>query len=607
MIRSPAGTPASPRTRDSWAVLETLCRQAPPRVATDAWRLGAEAFRALGLDALASWATDPSCVPQPSIDGAQLDERLRLAIERLDVRLDASESAEALDLGEMVAHVSGDGEVVLAPRAPTGFDDLGWVGSLERRAPMVAAVGPLPTGAGAPLVIAGFASPWLLDVCLERLREAEGASPLARRRLIVVEPDLRRAALALAATRLHEVRDHRAVLFVGRNAVKRFETWVAGRIEVVTPLRVDSADSNTTVGSLASSIDATIQRLCARQLQEHESARRACRALVEARGVAGYADRIARGAEGGPSLRVLLLSSCQTTFIRHSLGDLAAAFEALGHETQTLMEPDDTALLTGLGVSRATAEFDPDLIVKPNFTRAAKRGALPEGVPYACWMQDTLANAMGEAHPIRVPGDTLLGYAPGGDLRRFGFEASDWLPWPVPVSPDRFEGVTPSAAQRERFGCDIAFVSHHSESPTAMCQRLAAQLEGAPRPEVLVKSVRASLETRIADRWFRPFRDLRLLTREVLESHVGRTPPDPTVDVLLRGVTEPLAGRLYRWQTIGWAIEIAERHGLRFKLFGRGWEAQPEFAAHAAGPVEHGASLAACYQCAGLHLHADLQ
>ena len=63
---------------------------------------------------------------------------------------------------------------------------------------------------------------------------------------------------------------------------------------------------------------------------------------------------------------------------------------------------------------------------------------------------------------------------------------------------------------------------------------------------------------------------------------------------------------LRRPALVGRAREICRRHGLRLRLFGRGWERHESLAAYAAGDAAPGEDLRRAYATPACHLHASL-
>ncbi len=105
----------------------------------------------------------------------------------------------------------------------------------------------------------------------------------------------------------------------------------------------------------------------------------------------------ARGGVNARPLRVLIPTTRYSTYIQHSSRDIAAAFEAAGCVAQVMIEPDASTTTLGWAYAREVEAFEPDLVVMVNYPRWHLAGVLPEGLPYACWVQDAMGHLFAPA------------------------------------------------------------------------------------------------------------------------------------------------------------------------------------------------------------------
>ncbi len=458
-----------------------------------------------------------------------------------------------------------------------------------------------------PIIIEGADPPWLL----ERVWRTTPALPDGYHPWIAVvardEEGWRRAcertdlAPILADERVHVFTGERAALDFSEFQHERLHTRLNCQL-----LTLPGAPDGT-----MSPLPDLIRAALGAQQAEHVRLTAEVEAIYAGRDERFWAERFRAAMESAPGaapLRVLILTSRYTTFVRHAMHDLAEAFRAGGCEARTLMEPDDHSRLVTVAYLREFAAFRPDLVVTANFARPHLGAACPRNVPFVCWIQDTLAHLFDSRIGRALgPLDFTFGNTMQALHLHHGWPARTMRHWPVVASAARFHAGPVDAARRQRFECDLAYVSHHSGAPEALTQGwLRETRPGSPEHEAvrwlaprLIGLVRdeapgAPLDERQHSARARPIID------EALAMFPGATLDRSRFWAHVAG---PMMERLVRRQTLRWAAEAARSRGLVFRIYGRGWDADPEFAPFAAGPVEPGEDLRACYQCAGAHLH----
>ncbi len=303
-------------------------------------------------------------------------------------------------------------------------------------------------------------------------------------------------------------------------------------------------------------------------------------------------------------MRLLLVTTRYTTFVHHSASDLASSFESLGHEPHLLIEPEACWLTGPLRTLRAMDRLDPDLIVVVNYPRAGHEAMFPEGWPFLCWVQDGMPHLF-DGSRRAGPLDFVAGHLYPEMIERAGYEASACLEHPVCASSVKFHPGPVSASSGSRFGCDVAYVSHQSEPASVFHDRSVGGVLPALRP--LLEACRAEIERAIGQ-WPFSAQDNAIDSawRRVV-SAIGATENAQMSAALKHQYAYPLAELMIRHETLSWAAEVAQDQGLTLKLFGRGWERHPTLARFAAGALEHGEDLRACYQGARVHLHASVR
>ncbi len=457
-----------------------------------------------------------------------------------------------------------------------------------------------PANTDHPLILEGLDPPWIL---LETHARTPARPDGFRTGVRIVEPELTRGLDALASADLREVLSRPGVeLFLGSGGVARFERFLRGRFET----RLVGAF--IPLGAGGGTLGPMLRRLEREQLEEI----RARRARVEER----YRDRTPRwwgeryrsAGEAGRPLRVLIPTCRYTTFVRHSSEDLARAFEAAGWEAECFMEPDAHSRFSQLAYLRRLESFEPDLVVVINYTRTGLGELFPANVPFVCWIQDAMPHLFDAGlGASQGPLDFLAGHVFPELHDRFGFPSERSMPCVVGAGEAKFHAGPVASGVAKELECEVAYVSHHAETPDAMHDRLCR--EGAREPYVprvferLRETVRVVGEEtmgRVASVV------LREATRDALRSETGAEPTEVAITLVVRQYAAPMAERHVRHQTLRWAADIARRRGWRLRIHGRGWDRHAGLAEFARPALEHGEALRASYASAAVHLHMSV-
>lgn len=491
-----------------------------------------------------------------------------------------------------------DGNVV---RRRTGEPD-GWVSLADHAGAAVRFAREHCGSVEAPsmITIEGADPPWvLLEVAKATARTPDGFQS----RLVVVQADAGECLDGLAQADLRDVLgSDRTIAFVGPDCAARLDKWLRSRFEsqlsgACIPLRSVRTRA-------APPVEQVLERAREDQLAEHARLLEQVRAIYAGRDRAWWRERFG---ETERPLRVLVPTSRYSTFIRHSSADLVEACRAAGLEADLVIEPDSFSRLSSLALLRLIADRKPDLVVLINWTRATMRLPLPPELPFVCWVQDSMPQML-DARAGKEQGglDFLVGHLHPELFSRFGYPRERAFALPVVASPRKFHPGPVRADLRERFECDIALVSHHSEAPEAMQARLIREAGHAPplirAMNALLPRIRAAVEDAAGTGLYA---SLERAAREELSRALGKEPEPQAATLVYRQYCLPLADRIMRHQTLDWAASIAERRGWRLHIHGRGWEGHPRFRAYARGELDHAEELRAAYQCAAVHVHVS--
>ncbi|MEZ6233953.1 MAG: hypothetical protein R3B68_07165 [Phycisphaerales bacterium] len=514
-----------------------------------------------------------------------------------------------------------DHNIVRRDRADA--DPSTWIGLIDHRRAarqfVAHNIAPLPSPRPA-IVLEGLDPPWLAEAIAQATpAEPNGYQP----RLILLQADPIDALHALALAPLEGLlASPRAMLLAGRDASQRLARWArSNQARSLTGRFVRLAGTRTL---LAVAPEAAMQEAIAAQsrladeLRSRVMQRDAARTPVaiaarlakaigdDATARCGWAGTSSPDAPAGP-LRVLIPTSRYTTFLRHAATDLAGTLREMGHTAETLLEPDDHTQFSTVAYLEAIERLDPDLIVFVNYARAQFPGVTPPNVPVVCWVQDMMPHLFSrEVGEAMGPLDFVAGHCAEDLFEKHGYPRDRAVVSPVVASDTKFHPAPVAPALRERFACEIACVTHHSETVEAMHARLKGEaFEDPAAARVLDALLPRCLDiARATDR--SPWKPLRDAVREELARHHPLGPDDRIEGLFFRNYALPIADRAFRHEALAWAASIADRRGWRLRLQGNGWESHPTLARYAAGLIEHGEELRACYQAAAVHLHLCL-
>lgn len=452
-----------------------------------------------------------------------------------------------------------------------------------------------------PVLLEGVSPVWILDSLLKT--PPPPGSPFFRQRILVLQSDWFEFFDGLSQTDLgDELADPRVQWFVGEYASERLLTWLDERIDDAPPafvvqnphLRVRSSPDAPRLFQeferrWTNNENTLIERLGQREARDLQWWTRRYKGELP---------------EHGP-MRVLLPVSRYTTYLQHIATDMQNALRSKGMHCEVIIERDDHTVMSQCSIMRTIDSFDPDLIISINYPRSSLGQHVPKDIPHLCWIQDAMEHLFrpdsGKAIKER---DFVVGMINTDHNQRYGYpdDRTRWMP--MVASRSKFV----RSAHRIDFDAEIAWVTHQSEHPDAMRERLVREMsEAAPH---LAQPLRSLLK------------EVDHCTRTVVQTYlfaeIHRTVehhffPNGTPEAaqqfrtnLTYSMVVPYAERVLRHQTAEWAAEIAARRGWRLKLYGEGWGRHPTLGAFAAGPLEHGEALRNAYQRSGVQLHASI-
>ncbi|VAX39601.1 hypothetical protein MNBD_PLANCTO03-1000, partial [hydrothermal vent metagenome] len=348
--------------------------------------------------------------------------------------------------------------------------------------------------------------------------------------------------------------DPRVSVFVGRDASQRWLNDALARIdEAVLGMVIATPGVRARILPPA---DAVTGRVSAAQAEEFRRLQAKVSATYAKRDKAWWGRRYREAQQGGEPLRVLVPTSRYSTYIRHAAMDLAEAFEGLGCEAMVVMEAGPSSRPSTVGHLRPVAEFEPDLIALVNYFRGDAGMPYPEQVPWLCWVQDAMPHQFAERRWGAL--DFVAGHVHKELTASEGFPRERSMSFPVVASTRKFYPEPVEAGLAARFACEVAYVSHQSETPEVFHARCVAEAGDAGTARLL-EALRPLVEAEAVEPMGSSLLDrLERLTREVMQ-RCQSSVDESGVTFVFRQYALPLADRVLRHQTLGWAAEVCAR------------------------------------------------
>ncbi|MCC6322139.1 MAG: hypothetical protein IT438_11970 [Phycisphaerales bacterium] len=513
-----------------------------------------------------------------------------------------------------------DGNIVRR-RVPDGGLDEQWIGLVDVKGQVDALTLPHSTTSSAatggntpPYILEGIDPPWLVS---RVLRETPVAADGYQARVTIVQEDVLELLDGLAQVDLADVLgDPRVRVIVGPGAGQNLRDDLLSRLD--RQLTGPGLSMSTVRTKAQPGVEACLQTALRAQAEEQRRLLARVQATYAGRDAAWWRDRLGNSLAHRSPLNILIPTCRFSTYIKHAAADLAAAFEGMGHRARVLIEPDDHAHLSDVGYLRTIAGFEPDLVVMINYARANINGlpkptgtaqppAIHPNIPYVMWLQDAMPHQLDARVGASMgPLDFIAGNLREECFQRFGYPRSRSLDATIVASGRKFHDRAPSPALRDRHTCDLAYVSHHSETPRAMHERKRREAASNPLLVDLIDRILPGIKPIADDPLREPISTrLRALIAASLRDRGGDHGNESLIAQLMHMYAMPMADRILRHRTLEWAAEICSRRNWRLHLYGRGWENHPMLASHARGELAHDEDLRASYHCAAAHLQVS--
>lgn len=326
--------------------------------------------------------------------------------------------------------------------------------------------------------------------------------------------------------------------------------------------------------------------------------REAANEIYESVDASEWAMRFRGEAERPP--RVLLLTTRFSTVLQYATRDVAEGFRQNGWESLVLKETQPWQMISDMALRKTLLEYQPDLVFQIDHLRHEHLDAVPDGLPFACWIQDHLTH-LTSTKAGRGVGDRdyVLTFASPLFVDTYEYPVRQCIDMPMMLT----RGSTAehadshskakakaSSTQRSSKADDIVYVSNVSQVPEQAFAQVLRTLPPSLHEIARAASARV-ISTYESDGSLKGHQSVRELLNEVCSDEGRRLSLEEHTSVVDQ-LWNPLNIALYRQQALGWVADAASDLGLSLGIYGRGWEQHPRFSSNARGVIEHGDPLA---------------
>jgi hypothetical protein len=204
-------------------------------------------------------------------------------------------------------------------------------------------------------------------------------------------------------------------------------------------------------------------------------------------------------------------------------------------------------------------------------------------LPFVSWFQDHMEQLMTKEAGVQIGShDFVLTDAGPLYAHNYDYPARQIIAMPKLTAAPALLPRPTSAAR------DLIYVSNNTRSPQALLDLLLRETkDSAAERHLVVECHRRLISMHAAGDTLANYLDVCDFLRELaLEMKIELAPK--RFEELARVVNHPVVDALYRHQALQWIAKAADEMGLKFSLYGKGWEAHPELGRFARGPVAAG-------------------
>jgi hypothetical protein len=442
-----------------------------------------------------------------------------------------------------------------------------------------------------PVAFDGAGYGWLLVRVLESTQRTFLNFSTA---VYMVEPDLVSACILM---NLHDLRPWRGRLrmFVGPDALQQFEDGLTGNSHWALPVTMISERIQPRP---ALDLQAPVLAVAEKRKRRDEELAAKIHSHYENITLPEWADRFESSSNGKKRLKILGITSRFTTVLQYSMDELAAAIRAAGHEFILCKEPDDQCL--ELQELQLIDEHKPDLIVLISRLRH-ENPKLPKNVPFLCWDQDNLPCMRTEEAGTSLDEFTYV----AGAGARWGYEE---LGWPrrncilafQAAATHRYPNAPVSAALLQKHRCTFSYTSNASGSAESLAAEQRTNYARDLRAQALFDRTSADVLARARTGYAWDTARVAILLDANAKAENTSISSAVRQEMIIH--LRLLSDRAFRHVALGWVADYCRRKNATLRLYGKGWENNPQFGEFAAGFLAPGEEMRAVFQASDINL-----
>jgi len=302
-------------------------------------------------------------------------------------------------------------------------------------------------------------------------------------------------------------------------------------------------------------------------------------------------------------IRILFYTCRFSTFIQYANRDFMQACQALGIQCEVLIEKSDIHRVPpNTELVHRIAIFKPNIIFFIHYFKSDFK-VIPPNIMSLSWLQDPNTKFTSREHAQQFRwNDFALTYTHNWREQMIdsGYDSSRIRVQPVPIDENVFNSRNLTQEERELYQSDIAFVGNYMRPEKDLANLLIKYTNDTLSPEVknrvinLLVSTYDSLGSKIGNNEL-------IVSIEQCKSVINEFAKSLEINIevavsqqIAQDFFYPLCYNLHRKITLKWLIDA----GFHVKLWGNGWDIDPNFKASAMGPLTHGTNLAKMYSCA---------
>jgi hypothetical protein len=291
-----------------------------------------------------------------------------------------------------------------------------------------------------------------------------------------------------------------------------------------------------------------------------------------------------------------------STYIRHAMRDLAAAFARRGCRLDVVMEPHDAASVVDTWTTLAAKPYDGIVVI--NHMRAESADAVHPDLPFITWIQDHMDTLLTpEAGRSVGPRDIVVARDTGNLSALYGYPSERLIESSSLTDPVTYSCEPVAEADRDAVRADVCSIGHGWEPPALLVTNLCERTSG-PVETFLRSYLDLVIERLDARPWINFRQRLELVDQAALASGLSDLSPVQRGRQLFP-LAEHVFDRAFRHQVLDWCAAWAETRGRTLRIYGHGWDAHPRLAGYAAGPVENGYPLRCVLQATAVVVQAN--